>query len=77
MGAIKAELEDLAFEHLYPEEWRHLCSLIEPKQEERMKLLNSAMKTIGDALEKAGIKSEISGRRKHMYSIFRKLKKKQ
>ena len=75
MGAIKAELEDLAFEHLYPEEWRHLCSLIEPKQEERMKLLNSAMKTIGDALEKAGIKSEISGRRKHMYSIFRKLKR--
>lgn len=74
MGAIKAELEDLAFEYLYPEEWRHLCSLIEPKQDERMKLLNSAMKTIGEALEKAGIKNEISGRRKHMYSIFRKLK---
>ncbi len=75
MGAIKAELEDLSFEYLYPEEWRHLCSLIEPKQEERMKLLNSAMKTIGEALEKAGIKNEISGRRKHMYSIFRKLKR--
>ena len=74
MGAIKAELEDLSFEYLYPEEWRHLCSLIEPKQDERMKLLNSAMKTIGEALEKAGIKNEISGRRKHMYSIFRKLK---
>ncbi|MBO6061955.1 MAG: bifunctional (p)ppGpp synthetase/guanosine-3',5'-bis(diphosphate) 3'-pyrophosphohydrolase, partial [Clostridia bacterium] len=75
MGVIKAELEDLSFEYLYPEEWRHLCTLIEPKQDERMKLLNSAMKTIGDALEKAGIKSEISGRRKHMYSIYRKLKK--
>ncbi len=75
MGAIKAELEDLSFEYLYSEEWRHLCSLIEPKQDERMKLLNSAMKTIGEALEKAGIKNEISGRRKHMYSIFRKLKR--
>lgn len=75
MGAIKAELEDLAFEYLYPEEWRHLCSLIEPKQEERMRLLNSAVKTIVAALDKAGIKCEISGRRKHMYSIFRKLKK--
>ena len=75
MGAIKAELEDLAFEYLYPEEWRHLCSLIEPQQEERMRLLNSAVKTIVSELEKAGIKCEISGRRKHMYSIFRKLKK--
>ena len=75
MGAIKAELEDLAFEYLYPEEWRNLCSLIEPKQDERMRLLNSAVKTIVAALDKAGIKCEISGRRKHMYSIFRKLKK--
>jgi GTP pyrophosphokinase len=75
MGAIKAELEDLSFEYLYPEEWRHLCSLIEPQQTERMKLLNSAIKTIISALDKAGIKCEISGRRKHMYSIFRKLKK--
>ena len=75
MGAIKAELEDLAFEHLYPEEWRHLCSLIEPQQDERMRLLNSAIKTIVEELEKAGINCEISGRRKHMYSIFRKLKR--
>lgn len=75
MGAIKAELEDLSFQHLYPEEWRHLCSLIEPQQDERMRLLNSAIKTIVDELEKAGIKCEISGRRKHMYSIFRKLKR--
>ncbi|MCR5612003.1 MAG: bifunctional (p)ppGpp synthetase/guanosine-3',5'-bis(diphosphate) 3'-pyrophosphohydrolase [Clostridiales bacterium] len=75
MGAIKAELEDLSFEYLYPEEWRHLCSLIEPQQEERMRLLNSAVKTIVDSLAKAGIRCEISGRRKHMYSIFRKLKK--
>ncbi|MBQ4167648.1 MAG: bifunctional (p)ppGpp synthetase/guanosine-3',5'-bis(diphosphate) 3'-pyrophosphohydrolase [Clostridia bacterium] len=75
MGAIKAELEDLAFEHLYPEEYRHLCSLIEPQQNERMRLLNSAIKTIVSALDQAGIKCEISGRRKHMYSIFRKLKR--
>ena len=76
MGAIKAELEDLAFEYLYPEEWRRLCALIEPQQEERMRLLNTAVKTIVEALDKNGIKCEISGRRKHMYSIFRKLKKK-
>ena len=75
MGAIKVELEDLCFEYLYPEECRKLQALIEPQQIERMRLLNSAMKAIGEALDKAGIKCEISGRRKHIYSIYRKLKK--
>lgn len=75
MGAIKVELEDLSFEYLYPQECRHLQALIEPQQVERMRLLNSAMKTIGNALSAEGIESEISGRRKHIYSIYRKLKK--
>ncbi len=75
MGAIKVELEDLCFEYLYPEECRKLEALIEPQQIERLRLLNTAMKTISAALEKAGIKCEISGRRKHIYSIYRKLKK--
>ncbi len=75
MGAIKVELEDRSFEYLYPQECRHLQALIEPQQVERMRLLNSAMKRIGDALAEAGIESEISGRRKHIYSIYRKLKK--
>jgi len=75
MGAIKCELEDLSFEYLYPEECRRLQALIEPQQIERMRLLNTAMKTIDIALKKAGIKCEISGRRKHIYSIYRKLKK--
>ena len=75
MGAIKCELEDLSFEYLNAEEFRHLQALIEPQQIERMRLLNTAMKTIDTALAKAGIKCEISGRRKHIYSIYRKLKK--
>lgn len=75
MGAIKIELEDLSFQYLYPDEYKHLCAEIEPKQEERMELLESAKKKIQEALANAGIKCEISGRRKHIYSIFRKLKK--
>lgn len=73
MGAIKVELEDLSFGYLMPEECRRLQSLIEPKQEERMSLLKTAMHRIETALKEAGIKAEISGRRKHIYSIYRKL----
>ena len=74
MGAIKVELEDLSFSYLMPEECRRLQSLIEPKQEERMGLLKKAMcHKLEIALKDAGIKAEVSGRRKHIYSIYRKL----
>lgn len=73
MGAIKCELEDLSFSYLMPVECRRLQSLIEPKQEERMALLKTSMRRIETALREAGIKADVSGRRKHIYSIYRKL----
>lgn len=73
MGAIKVELEDLSFSYLMPEECRRLQSLIQPKQEERMALLKTAGRKIEAALKEAGIIGEVSGRRKHIYSIYRKL----
>lgn len=73
MGAVKVELEDLSFSYLMPEECRKLQSLIEPKQEERMSLLKTAARKIEIALKEAGIKAEINGRPKHLYSIYRKL----
>ena len=76
MGAIKVELEDLSFSFLMPEECRRLEGLIEPKQTERMSLLKTAMRRIENALKDAGIKCEVSGRRKHIYSIYRKLNNK-
>lgn len=76
MGAIKVELEDLAFSYLRPEECRKLQSLIEVKQSERMALLKTAMRKIQLAMQDAGIEAEIGGRRKHIYSIYRKLNQK-
>lgn len=76
MGAIKVELEDCSFAYLLPEERRHLESLIEPKQTERMSLLKKAMRRIEIELTAAGIKCEVGGRRKHIYSIYRKLNNK-
>ena len=75
MGAMKVELEDLAFEHLHPDEYKKLKDAIEPQQRERMSMLMSAMSSISEQLRNSGIKAEISGRRKHLYSIYKKLKK--
>ncbi len=73
MGAIKGELEDLSFMHLMPEEYEKMRAAIAPQQAERMKLLQSAMTAIKGHLDKAGIEAEISGRPKHLYSIYRKM----
>lgn len=73
MGAIKCELEDRCFSFIMPEEFRRLQTIIEPKQEERLALLKTAQRRIEELLNNAGIKFEISGRRKHIYSIYKKL----
>ena len=75
MGAVKVELEDISFEFLYPEEYKRLKETIEPKQRERMIVLETSMRAIQKQLDDAGIKAEVSGRRKHLYSIYRKLEK--
>ncbi len=75
MGAMKAELEDLAFKYLYPDEFARLKAAIEPQQRERMQTLSSAMQRIKDELQKEGIEAQISGRPKHLYSIYKKVSK--
>lgn len=73
MGAIKCELEDTSFSYILPEEYNRLRAQIEPKQEERITLLRTAQQKIEAELSKLNIKFEINGRRKHIYSIYRKL----
>lgn len=75
MGAIKCELEDLSFMHLMPEEYDKLLAAVGPQQQERMELLQNAMKIIREQLDKSGVKAEINGRPKHLYSIYRKMVK--
>ncbi|MDO4543544.1 MAG: bifunctional (p)ppGpp synthetase/guanosine-3',5'-bis(diphosphate) 3'-pyrophosphohydrolase [Clostridia bacterium] len=73
MGAIKSELEDLSFRYLMPEEFENTRKLVARQQSERMELLKSAMETMKDILAEAGIKAEISGRPKHILSVYRKM----
>ncbi len=73
--SIKWELEDLAFQYLYPEEFKELVKGIEQKREERLKFIEKIMSDIRVQLKKQHIEAEVTGRAKHLYSIYRKMKR--
>jgi GTP pyrophosphokinase len=76
IGTIKRELEDLALKHLDPEGYREIAQRIQAKREEREALLEQVRAPLRAALDAAGIQAEITGRPKHFYSIYKKLREK-
>ena len=76
LAAMKAELEDLAFKFLEPEDYRNLAKLIVQKRKERESLIEEMAQPLRQRLAEAGIKVyEASGRPKHLWSIFKKMQK--
>ena len=73
--SLKWELEDLAFKYLYPEEYRELVEGIDKKREERLQFIEKIMDDIRGQLKKQRIEAEVTGRAKHLYSIYRKMKR--
>ena len=73
--SLKWELEDLSFKYLYPEDYREIVEGINKKREERLKFIDEIMAEIGVQLKKAHIEAEITGRAKHLYSIYRKMQR--
>ncbi|MDR0840373.1 MAG: bifunctional (p)ppGpp synthetase/guanosine-3',5'-bis(diphosphate) 3'-pyrophosphohydrolase [Christensenellaceae bacterium] len=73
MGAMKCELEDLCFMYIWPEEFKKLKTEIGPQQEEHMHTLNAVISGIEEMLKANGIDASVSGRPKHLYSIYKKL----
>ena len=73
--SLKWELEDLAFKYLYPEEFRELVESIDKKREERLKFIDEIKEEIKVNLKKERIEGEITGRAKHLYSIYRKMQR--
>lgn len=73
--SLKWELEDLAFKYLYPEEYRELVAGIDKKREERLQFIEKIMDDIRGQLKKQRIEAEVTGRAKHLYSIYRKMKR--
>lgn len=74
MSKIKWELEDSSLRYLDPENYYQLMDMINKRRNEREDLINSTIKTLKENLDKIGIKSDIHGRPKNFYSIYKKMK---
>jgi len=73
---IKWELEDLAFRYLEPENYKKVASFLDERRVDRERYIDNAIQIIKAEMQKAGIKAEIQGRPKHIYSIWRKMQRK-
>jgi GTP pyrophosphokinase len=74
MARLKAELEDLSFRWLEPDAYRDLMAKVSRTQKEREKYIADVCRTLQSRLAEQGFASEVSGRAKHLYSIFRKMR---
>lgn len=77
LGAVKIELEDLSFRHLYPDEYQDIRSEVNLRLEERKTYIDGVISDITQIVADAGIHADVSGRPKHFWSIHRKMVRQQ
>lgn len=73
---IKWELEDLGFRHTDPENYKKIARLLDERRLERIEYIGRVLDTLRTELRKAGVRADVAGRPKHIYSIWKKMKKK-
>ena len=73
---LKWELEDLAFRYLEPDTYRRIAREVDESRVERERYIESVRRALTHALAEQGLRAEVSGRPKHIYSIWRKMQKK-
>jgi guanosine-3',5'-bis(diphosphate) 3'-pyrophosphohydrolase len=71
---VKWQLEDLAFQHLEPDEYRDIAAKLSQRWKAREQYITRVVEVLQAELAKHGLKAEISGRSKHIYSIWRKMR---
>jgi GTP pyrophosphokinase len=74
---LKWELEDLSFRFLEPDVYKRIAQMLDEKRAEREQYIADAMATLGRELAAAGVRGEVAGRPKHIYSIWNKMRAKQ
>lgn len=74
---FKWELEDLSFRYLHPREYYNLVAELRQRRAEREEIMGRIIDYLAASLKEAGIKSEITGRPKHLYSIWQKMTQQQ
>lgn len=75
IGKVKAELEDLSLRYLHPEKYYEIAQLVSQKKAERETTVNLLIEKIGADLKRNGINAQITGRAKHYYSIYSKMRR--
>jgi GTP diphosphokinase / guanosine-3',5'-bis(diphosphate) 3'-diphosphatase len=70
---IKWQLEDLAFRHLEPAKYKELAGLLSSRRDARERYVQRVMTILRDELARSSIKADVSGRPKHIFSIYRKM----
>jgi GTP pyrophosphokinase len=74
--SVKWELEDLAFKTLEPEAYRELARVLDTRRKGREAFIRRSIEALRPELQEAGIEAELSGRPKHLYSIWKKMQRK-
>ena len=73
--SLKWELEDLSFKYLHPEEYHEIVTGLDRKREERLRFLDKIQTDLEEEIKNQGIKADVTGRAKHLYSIYRKMQR--
>ena len=77
MAKIKWELEDISFRYLEPEKYQEVRELVNTKRKEREEYTSRVIEEITAELKKHKLKGEVTGRPKHLYSIYKKMYEKE
>jgi guanosine-3',5'-bis(diphosphate) 3'-pyrophosphohydrolase len=73
---IKWELEDLGFRYVLPDKYREIADMLSQRRTDREQQIEEIIENLKNTLEQYGIQAEITGRPKHIYSIYRKMQEK-
>ncbi|GIO69123.1 bifunctional (p)ppGpp synthetase/guanosine-3',5'-bis(diphosphate) 3'-pyrophosphohydrolase [Paenibacillus sp. JTLBN-2024] len=73
ISAIKSEMEDLSLRYLNPQQYYRIANLIHKKRAEREQFVENVIAKIREKLDEMGIEGDLSGRPKHIYSVFNKM----
>jgi GTP pyrophosphokinase len=73
---LKWELEDLSFRFLEPEVYKRIAGMLDERRGERERFIDEAIRLFARELSASGVKAQISGRPKHIYSIYSKMRQK-
>ena len=72
---LKWQLEDLSFRHLEPLKYKQVAARVAAKRTQRESFINQVIQIVRDEFNKAGLKADLSGRPKHIFSIYQKIEK--